>query len=245
MPVEKALIISAHVGDFVWRSAGTIAKYTKLGVQVDVIVLTYGARGESGAYYKKLSGTVEECKVVRRAEAEKASEILGINSIAFCDYDDFPLEMDLKRLESLAERIRRIAPTFIITHDKGKDWINPDHTKTAEAVLKAQAIACARGVYLNGAPALPHKVPVFGFEPMSTEACDYNPDIYVDITEDWDMKMAAMECLETQRGSMDAYVQKAILRASYCSGRGGRPGCKYAESFSMYAPVCSHEGFVW
>lgn len=245
MQIEKALVISAHVGDFVWRSAGTIAKYAKCGTQVDVIVLTYGARGESGAFYKKFGGTVEECKVVRRAEAEKASEILGVNSIIFCDYDDFPLDMNMNRLELLAEEIRKASPSFIITHDTGKDRVNPDHTKTADALIKAHAIAAARGAYLNGAPVLPHRIPVFGFEPMSTEACGYNPDIYVDITEEWNMKMAAMECLETQSSSMDAYIQKAILRASYCSGRGGRPGCKYAESFSMHAPVCSSEGFVW
>jgi len=245
MSDEKVLVISAHVGDFVWRSAGTIAKYTKKGSQVDVIVLTYGARGESGAFYKTKGGTVDECKLVRRVEAEKAAEILGVNSIIFCDYDDFPLEMNRKKLEWLAEQIRLIRPTFIITHDKGRDRVNPDHTKTADAVMKSYTIASAYGAPCNGASVAPRQIPMFGFEPMSPEACEYNPDIYIDITNEWDQKLAAMECLVTQRNSMDAYVEKAILRASYCSGRGGRPNCEYAESFSMLGPVYAFNAFVW
>lgn len=242
---EKMLVVSAHVGDFVWRSAGTIAKYVKKGAQVDVIVLTYGARGESAAFYKDHGGTLEECKKVRRAEGERAAEVLGVHSIQFCDYEDFPLNMDRPRLEWLAEQFRLIRPDFILTHDRGKDRVNPDHTKTAEAVMKAYSIASAYGAPCNGAPVAPRQTPMFGFEPMSPEACDYKPDIYIDITEEWEQKLAAMKCLETQKASMDAYVQKAILRASYCSGRGGRKNCKYAESFSMYGPVYAYDAFVW
>lgn len=242
---EKMLVVSAHVGDFVWRSAGTIAKYVKKGAEVHVIVLSYGARGESGVFYKQKRGTLEECKRIRREEAEKAAGVLGIQSIVFCDYEDFSLEVDEEGLEWLAERFRNIRPDFILTHDKEKDFINPDHTKAAQAVMKAYAIASAKGASCHGTETLPRHIPMFGFEPMSPEACNYKPDIYIDITEEWEQKLNAMQCLKTQNGSMDAYIQKAILRASYCSGRGGCKGCRYAESFSMYAPVYAYDAFVW
>ncbi len=241
---EKILVISAHVGDFVWRSAGSIAKYVREGAQVDVIVLTYGARGESGGFYKKTGGTVEGCKAVRRAEAEKAAQILGIHSISFCGYDDFPLEMTEKRLRTLATQIRKLLPDFILTHDDGMDRVNPDHTKTAQAVKWALSIAQS-GDFQDGFTPVNRVIPMFGFEPLFPEACGYTPDVYIDITDVWDQKKAAMESLETQRSSMDAYVQKAILRASFCSGRGGRKDCKYAETFSMYGPICCENAFVW
>lgn len=235
------LVISAHVGDFVWRSAGTIAKYIKQGAKVHVIVLTYGARGESAGFYKNGLGTLEDCKKVRRREAEDAAKVLGIQSIQFCGYDDFPLEMDPERLERLARQIKQIRPDFILTHDKGRDFGNPDHTKAARAVVWASAMAADR----EDGGIVPRQIPIFGFEPASPEACGYKPDIYIDVTEEWEQKIAAMECLKTQKGTIDAYVQKAILRASYCSGRGGVKNCRYAESFSMYSPVYAYDAFVW
>jgi len=241
---EKLLVVSAHVGDFVWRSGGTIAKYVKLGAQVDVVVLTYGARGESGAFYKKTGGTLEECKALRKAEGEKAAQVLGGHSVTFCGYDDFPLEMDRERVRALAGIIRDLRPDLILTHDDGPDRVNPDHTKTAQAVQQALAVA-ENGRFDDGSEPVSRPIPVFGFEPMTPEICEFTPDIYIDVTEEWEKKEAAMACLETQSGSVDAYVQKAILRASFVSGRGGRKECKYAESFSMYAPVCTRNAFVW
>lgn len=242
---EKMLVISAHVGDFVWRSAGTIAKYVKKGTEVHVIVLTNGVRGESASYWKTEGATLEGGSALRKAEAEKAARILGVHHITFMDYDDFPLEMGDDRLAVLAEQIRRIRPDFIVTHDKGPDYVNPDHHNAAMAVMKAYSIASAYGAELNGTAVSPRQTPMFGFEPMTSEPGKFNPDIYIDITEEFDQKMQAMECLQTQKGSLDAYVQKAILRGSYCAGRGGRKGCKYAESFSMYIPVYSYGDFVW
>jgi len=241
---NKILIVSAHVGDFVWRSAGSIAKYVQEGAQVDVMVLTYGARGESGSFYKQTGGTTDACRQVRRAEAEKAAQVLGVHSITFCGYDDFPLEMTEDRLKALATEIRKLHPDFILTHDDGMDRVNPDHTKTALAVKRA--VSMAQSVdFVDGNTPLTRLTPMFGFEPLFPEACGYTPDLYIDITDVWDHKMAAMECLETQRNSLDAYVQKAILRASFCSGRGGRKDCKYAETFSMYLPICCENAFVW
>ncbi len=240
---EKLLVISAHAGDFVWRSAGTIAKYTKKGSEVYVLVLTYGARGESAGYYKKENATLEECKQVRRQEAQQAAEVLGVKEIAFCGYDDFPLYMDDERVLDLAKRICSINPDIIISHDKGMDTVNPDHTKTAVAALKA--LSLAKNVGCFGEAALSKPVAMFGFEPMSPERCYYTPEIYIDITEEFETKQKAMECLKTQKGSIDSYVQKAILRASYVSGRGGNANCKHAESFSMYNQVYVYDKFVW
>lgn len=44
---QRILVIAGHVGDFVWRSGGTIAKAVREGHEVHLIVLTLGLRGES------------------------------------------------------------------------------------------------------------------------------------------------------------------------------------------------------
>lgn len=53
MENERLLVISAHAGDFVWRSGGTIAKYIEEGAEVELVVLSFGVRGESNDLWKK------------------------------------------------------------------------------------------------------------------------------------------------------------------------------------------------
>ena len=230
---QKMLVISAHPGDFVWRSAGTIAKYVNDGWQVRIICLSYGARGESAAFYKT-GGDYAACCEVRKAEAAGAAEALGAE-ICFCGYEDFCLDMSPERIRKLAEDMLAYEPDIILTHDTGKDRVNPDHMITGRAVLEAYETAAEAGMKY---------APVFGFEPMNPELCGYKADVYIDITESWDQKVKAMECMQTQKKSRAAYEEKAVFRASYAAGRGGNKGCRYAETFSRFFPICEFDDFA-
>jgi|GEM_PF-5704025 len=53
------LVVSAHAADFVWRGGGTIAKYVKHGARVKLIILSYGARGESNELWNIEGQTLE------------------------------------------------------------------------------------------------------------------------------------------------------------------------------------------
>ncbi|MGH8943982.1 MAG: PIG-L deacetylase family protein, partial [Acidimicrobiia bacterium] len=53
MTPESLLVISAHVGDFVWRAGGAIALYSNRGHDVTVVCLAYGERGESARYWRQ------------------------------------------------------------------------------------------------------------------------------------------------------------------------------------------------
>ena len=107
MPDEaRILVFSAHVADFCARCGGTLALYTRSNVTVHVVCLTFGERGESGDYWRKLGETsVSDAKKTRRLEAEAAAAVLG-TTIQFMDFNDYPLEIDRERIESLARIIR-------------------------------------------------------------------------------------------------------------------------------------------
>src|SRR6266542_4247238 len=50
---RRILVFSAHAANFCSRSGGTIALYASADVQVHVVALTFGERGESEDYWRK------------------------------------------------------------------------------------------------------------------------------------------------------------------------------------------------
>ena len=242
---QKMLVVAAHAGDFVWRAGGVIAKYAKAGHEVHLIVVTYGIRGESNEYWKRENASVEECRQIRIEESKKAVDILGVTHADFWEYIDYPLTMDRERVERLACEIRRIRPDFILTHDKEEDLFNTDHNLTSDSVRMAYTIASGAGAYCRGLPVSPRQTPMFGFEPQMTEICGFIPGIYIDVTDVFDAKVAAMEACATQSRMKPHYICKAEIRAGECRVRGGLAGCKYAEAFSTWGPVCQYDHFVW
>ncbi len=48
MTDKTALVISAHVADFVWRYGGAIALHADKGYDVTVVCLSFGEPGEVG-----------------------------------------------------------------------------------------------------------------------------------------------------------------------------------------------------
>lgn len=239
------LVVAAHAGDFIWQSGGVIAKYAKAGHEVHLIVLTYGLRGESNEYWKKSNGSIDECRAIRIEENKKAVELLGVTNAEFWDYMDYPLVMNRERVERLACATRRIRPDFIVTHDKEEDLLNTDHNLVSESVRMAYTIASGAGAYCQGLPVSPRQTPMFGFEPYMTEVSNFVPGIYVDVTDVFEAKLAAMEACATQSSMKAHYIRKAEIRASECRNNGGVAGCTYAEAFSTWGPVCQFDHFVW
>jgi len=227
---KKVMVIAAHIGDFVWRSGGTIAKYVSCGAEVQLLVLTYGMRGEMNGYWKQADASVSGAKALRQAEGEEAAKILGISKLTVLDYEDYPMQLDRERVEAIATQIRAYGPDLILTHDTGCDPYNADHTLVGEKIYEAISIAAAAGVELNGLP--PVKRPrVFGFEPHVSEVSSFHPDIFVDFTDVHEIKEAAMRCYKSQASMLAMYTNRAQIRAqqSKCGS--------FAEAFSVRNPI--------
>jgi LmbE family N-acetylglucosaminyl deacetylase len=77
------LVIGAHSADFIWRAGGAIALYAKRGWQITVVCMTFGEKGESQKLWKNAGMTLDRVKTARRAEAEKAGDILGVHDMQF------------------------------------------------------------------------------------------------------------------------------------------------------------------
>jgi 4-oxalomesaconate hydratase len=207
MPDESLLVVSAHVGDFVWRAGGAIALHAARGLRVTVVCLAYGERGESARLWRQ-GMNLQEVKDARHAEAVAAAKVLGADLVTF-DADDYPLVETPELLDRLISVYRQVRPAVVITHTAHDPW-NRDH-ETAHAIatqarIIAQAAGHDPGTEVIGAP------PVFLFEPHQTEYSGFMPDVLLDITEVWEQKLEAMRCMEGQEHLWDYYTDVATRR---------------------------------
>ncbi|MBU5625354.1 PIG-L family deacetylase [Oscillibacter sp. MSJ-2] len=235
MNQDRLMVVAAHVGDLVWRCGGTVAKYAAAGLPVKVIILSYGLRGESTSLWKDPTRTWEDAKQRRHAEAEAIVNALGVKEAEYWDLVDYPLSASQELTERLAGSVRAFAPTILLTHDRNRDVMNQDHGLAAELVWQASILAGAAGFRDGQAPV--SVTCMFGFEPHMPDMSGFQPDIYIDITDVWNIKQQAMLCNETQKGIIENYVAKAQMRANHFRRMGGRKTCQYAECFSRFYPA--------
>ena len=234
---KAALVISAHSADFVWRCGGAIALHAGLGYEMTVVCLSFGERGESAKLWKQEGMTLERVKAERRREAENAAEALDVHDLQFFDLGDYPLDMDTDAKFRLVDVIRAVQPAFMMSHSH-VDPYNTDHAYATRMAIECRMIAQAwghkPGQKVLGAPQL------YLFEPHQTEQMQWKPDVFLDITEVWDKKRAAIECMEGQEHLWAYYTNVAENRGNHFrrnSGgqAGGRPA-RYAEGFQSVFP---------
>ncbi|WP_431909227.1 PIG-L deacetylase family protein [Amycolatopsis thermoflava] len=201
------LVVSAHAGDFVWRAAGAIALATSRGRRAKVLCLSFGERGESAKAWRA-GKTLDEIKEIRRGEAENAAAVLGAE-IEFLDAGDYPLRETPELVDRMVRVYREVNPSVVLTHPPA-DPYNGDHPAAARMALQARVLAQAIGYDAPGEPL--GAPPVFFFEPHQPEQCDFKPNVLLDITEVFDTKRKAMECLPAQQHMWDYYTDLAKRR---------------------------------
>jgi 4-oxalomesaconate hydratase len=235
---KTALVISAHAADFVWRCAGAIALHQQKGYDVTIACLSYGERGESAKLWKQEGGTtLEQVKKSRQIEAENAAKALDAHDIRFFDLGDYPLEVTRDDEFKLVDLIRQVQPSFMLSHSQ-YDPYNTDHSFATTLAMECRMIAQAwghnPGEKVLGAPQL------YLFEPHQTEQMGWKPDVFLDITDVWDKKRAAIECMQGQEHLWDFYTNVAENRGNHfrrnSGGQAGGRSAKYAEGFQSIYP---------
>jgi 4-oxalomesaconate hydratase len=229
---RRLLVIGAHAADFVWRAGGAIAVTTAGGGDARVISLSYGERGESGELWQQEGQTIENVKLIRHEEAERAATALGAE-FRCLDLGDYPLELGKAELERLADEIRDFAPTVVVTHTD-RDPFNPDHAAAFAAVERARALASGAGVPSAFATIAPPEL--FLFEPHQPELCNFTPTTFVDITAVIGQKNEAMAQMASQAYLQSYYAQRAEARGNHARRASGNSAIRFAEAFQRVLP---------
>jgi 4-oxalomesaconate hydratase len=232
MADRTALVVSAHSADFVWRAGGAIALHAGEGVDVTVVCLSYGERGESAKLWRQDGMTLEKVKAERQKEAEAAANALGVANIQFWDLGDYPIELGQESLFRLADMCRKIRPAFMLTHSR-EDPYNRDHPLVSQFAQEARIVAQAHGhkpgETVLGAP------PVMLFEPHQPEQCRWMPNTLLDITPVWEKKRAAIECMAGQEHLWEYYTRVALQRGVQAA-RNSDKKIKYGEAYEAVFP---------
>lgn len=229
--IKRAVVVSAHAADFIWRAGGAIALHAEKGWEITVICLSLGERGESAKLWREPGMTLEKVKETRMAEALRAAEILGAKLI-FLDVGDHPLREDREILYKLVALYREIKPEFILTHSL-QDPHNFDHPRAARLAHEASLIAQSHG-HNPLIPPTGH-LPLFLFEPHQTEACDWKPQVILDITPVWKKKREAFHVMAAQEHLWEYYERVALQRGAQGARNSSRK-MKYGEAYQRLFP---------
>ncbi len=229
--VERAVVIVAHPDDAEFWAGGTIAQWVDAGVAVTYCVLT---DGETGGY--DASVPRDEIPRIRRAEQQQAAVLLGVEGVRFFGLTEGGLRSgDMQLRRELVRLIRQVRPQRIITWSPEWNWqrfrsCHPDHRATGEIVLSA--------IYPDAGNQFAHlSLRDEGLEAWTVrEAWLINSaqvDHYVDITETFERKVAAVQLHRSQVGNRQDLAAELRERIAPNTAAAQLPADRLAEAFQV------------
>jgi bacillithiol biosynthesis deacetylase BshB1 len=179
-PAVDLLAIAAHRDDVELLCGGTLARAAAHGYRTGILDLT---RGEMGT-----AGNAD----LRGAEAEAAAGKLGVAARRNAGFPDAGLQNTLESRNHIAEYLRAFRPRVVILpYLKGR---HPDHRIASELATDACFLAGLAKLPIAGDPHRPEKI----IYSLAYREDFVKPTFVVDITEQMEIKMAAVECYDSQ-----------------------------------------------
>ncbi len=222
---EVALAVYAHPDDADVACGGALARWSKGGAAVHLVVCTDGGKGTSDP-----AGDAEPkgLAAIRAGELEESSAVIGLTGVANLGYPDGELVDGDEFRQALVQWVRRLRPDVVCGHDPtamffGQEYFNHrDHRIAGTALLDAVSPAAALPLYF------PESGPAHQVTTVLLSGT-LEPDVWVDVTETIDCKAAAVECHRTQFAEPGGWAGDAVRRRAEEEGR--RAGVPFAEGF--------------
>jgi LmbE family N-acetylglucosaminyl deacetylase len=220
---DVALAVYAHPDDADVASGGTLARWAAAGCEVHLVVLTDGGKGTADPKLKPAKLAKQ-----RAVELDEAAVVVGLASHQVLGGTDGELEEWAELQGTLVGWVRRIRPSVVLGHDPtavffGQDYFNHrDHRTAGWVLLDALAPAAA----------LPHYFPEQGPPHQVTTVYlsgTLEPDVWVDISNSIDAKVAAVECHRSQFAGEAGWVGDVVRHRAEEEGK--RAGVPFAEGF--------------
>ena len=229
--VQRILIIVAHPDDVDFGSAGTIARWTDAGIEVGYCLVT---DGDAGGHDDSVPRA--EIAPLRRKEQTAAAACVGVPDLRFLGYRDGRVEATLGLRKDLARVIRQVRPDRVVCPSPERNYTrigvsHPDHRAVGSAALDA-VYPDARNPF-----AFPELRAEEGLEPWTVREVWVSgglaPNHYVDVTDTFHRKVAALRAHESQTGHMDQLEEFLRGWLTRAAAQGGLPEGHLAEMFQV------------
>ena len=224
---KTILAVGAHPDDIDIGCSGTVAKYIAEGSEVFYLVLTDGSKGSEDS---KISNY--ELTKIRRAEQQKAADILGVKKVFFLDFIDGELENSQILKKEIVRIIRQIKPNTVICwdptfyYDENRMFVNhPDHRVAGEATLDSvypfarNARTFPQLLKMGLKPHVVEELLLFNFS---------KANYFVNISQSIDKKLEALSCHKSQFRNIEKFKER-IKQMSRMLGQKNK--MRYAEGF--------------
>lgn len=229
--VARVLAVFAHPDDVDFGAAGTIAHWVDAGIDVGYLLVT---RGDAGGF----DGTPrDQMPRIREAEQLAAAAAVGVTRVTFLDgYADGTVYPTLELRRDIAREIRRHRPDRVLTNAPLPRWTSlsgphhPDHLAVGQA-------ACA-AVYPDAGNQFAHPdLLADGLEPWNVREVWFSggpdPDHFVDVTDTFDRKVAALAAHTSQTGHDGELKERLRTMLGDNARTAGLPADRLAEGFTV------------
>ncbi|MGE5243223.1 MAG: bacillithiol biosynthesis deacetylase BshB1 [Betaproteobacteria bacterium] len=224
-PPLDLLVFGPHPDDIEIGLGATVARHTAEGYRVGLIDLSEAELSTNGT------------PATRRAEAENAARVLGVEFRENLGWPDGRMAPDPELVRSAVDAIRRRRPrTLAVPYWKDR---HPDHVGASEALTRAAFLSGLRRYESNG-------------EPWRADwVCYYfindgdRPSFVIDVSAHYERKREALACYASQFAPADAGARATRLTAgtfrtlveSRDAQFGALAGVAFAEGLVVREPV--------
>ena len=228
--IKRILVVMAHPDDCDFGAGGTIAQWTSRGIEVSYCIITNGDQGGEASDFP-----LEEMAQVRQREQRAAGKELGVDNVTYLNYRDGSLFPSLELRKDIVREIRRAKPDRMVVQSPERNWerifaSHPDHLAAGETAIQA-VYPDARNPYaftdLKDA----------GFEPWRVRELwitgSPQPNHYVDITETFPKKMAALRAHVSQTAHNNELEEMVRSWGEKNAEANGLPAGRIAEIFKV------------
>jgi len=222
---ERVMVISPHPDDVDFGCSGTIAKWSRAGMDITYVICTSGDKGMD------LPMEPESIAAIREKEQVAAAEIVGVQKVVFLRLKDGELENNREFREMLVRVLRQYRPNVVVSMDPAN--LSFENVYVNHTDHRAAGLAVFDAVY----PAARNRnfFPKLLEEGLSPHAVDKifffgtaEPNTWIDIGETIEAKIEALGAHQSQVGEFEdlsAWVRERFGQL------GKEKGLAYAEAF--------------
>jgi LmbE family N-acetylglucosaminyl deacetylase len=229
--IGRILVIVAHPDDVDFGAAGTIAGWTDAGIEVSYCIVTNGDAGGSDRSVSRA-----DMAVIRQAEQTAAAKQVGVHDLHFLGYPDGQVELTIGLRRDLTRVIRLLRPDRVVCPSPERNFGrigvgHPDHRAVGGAALDA-VYPDARNPF-----AFPELLADEKLEPWTVREVwisgTASPDHYVDVTDTFGRKVAALRSHASQIADPQALEERLRTWLGAAAVQAGMPEGRLAESFQV------------